>query len=69
MFINKEFTPNRICARVLTSNGYSGKVTAFYTGELTFLRNGYYETADGDRLFILKYEWDDEPTLVEVYEK
>lgn len=67
MFIQKELTPNRINARVLTSNGYSDKLTAFYTGELTSLRTGCYETADGDRLFILKYEWDDEPTLVEVH--
>ena len=67
MFLQKELTPNRITARVLTPNGYSDKVTAFYTGEMTSLGTGYYETADGDRLFILKYEWDDEPTLVEVY--
>ena len=67
MHINNEPTPKRISAIVLTPNGYSDKVTAFYTGEMTSLGTGYYETADGDRLFILKYEWDDEPTLVEVY--
>lgn len=67
MYMNKELTPNRITARVLTPNGYTERVTAFYTGENTSLGTGYYETADGDRLFILKYEWDDEPTLVEVY--
>lgn len=67
MYINNEPTPKRINARVLTPNGYSDKVTAFYTGEMTSLGTGYYKTADGDRLFVLRYEWDDEPTLVEVY--
>lgn len=67
MYMNKELTPNRITARVLTPNGYTEHVTAFYTRENTSLGTGYYESADGDRLFILKYEWDDEPTLVEVY--
>lgn len=67
MSMNKELTPNRITARVLTPDGYTEHIRAFYTGEDTSFGNGYYESADRDRRFILKYEWDDEPTLVEIY--
>lgn len=65
MYINHEPTPNRIVARVLTPDGYSKPVKAFFTGEKTAFGNGYYEGED--RRFILKYEWDDQPTLVEMY--